>query len=190
MTAARAAQRVVMPVDNARVTSPFGARRHPVKRVSHVHTGIDLAAPIGTPVRAAAQGVVKVIGFERRGFGRYIVLSHRYGSETVYAHLSATARSLRVGKAVRAGDVIGAVGKSGMVTGAHLHFELRRGGEPVDPGPLLRRAALAATNEATGDTHVASAPNTHDCESAESAVAPGHLHGGSAAATHWQYAPL
>ncbi|WP_150565177.1 M23 family metallopeptidase [Pandoraea morbifera] len=162
LTPARGGQRLVIPVSDGRVTSEFGLRRHPLRRVAHRHTGVDLAAPTGTPVRAAADGVVKTLGFERRGYGRYIVIEHRHGSETIYAHLSVKARSLSVGDRVVAGDVIGAVGKSGAATGAHLHFELRQRGLPVDPGELLRRAVHNADG---GNAHAAGSPDPHGCRS-------------------------
>lgn len=177
----RASGPLVMPVTYSRVSSDFGTRKHPVRRVKHRHTGIDLVAPSGTPVRVVAQGVVKSIGFERRGFGRYIVVSHRYDSETIYAHLSATARGLRVGETVAAGDIIGAVGKTGMVTGAHLHFELRRQGVPVDPRPLLRR---------TGRVSAPDPIAAQGCERVLDGMTSWHLHGGLGAATRWQYSPL
>ncbi|WP_084103642.1 M23 family metallopeptidase [Pandoraea sputorum] len=134
----------VMPVAGGRITSEFGMRRHPVRRVSHSHTGVDFAAPVGTPVRAAADGEVKFIGFQQYGYGRYIVISHRYGSETLYAHLSAVVEGLRVGDTVATGERIGAIGRTGTATGPHLHFELRRNGNPVDPGPLLRQRVADA----------------------------------------------
>lgn len=177
----RAAKPLVMPVTYSRVSSDFGTRYHPVRRVKHRHTGIDLVAPSGAPVRAVAQGVVNSIGYERRGFGRYIVIAHRHDSETIYAHLSATARGLRVGETVTAGRVIGAVGKSGMVTGPHLHFELRRQGVPADPRPLLRRTArMSESSASTGNT----------CLSVLNGVPSWHLHGGAGAVARWQYSPL
>lgn len=138
----RTTRSFVMPVEGARITSTFGARRHPIRRVSHRHDGVDFAALVGTPVLAAADGEVTFIGYQGRGFGRYIVIAHRYDSETLYAHLSATARGLRVGDTVSAGDEIGAIGRTGMATGPHLHFELRRNGNPVDPSPLLSRGSI------------------------------------------------
>ncbi|WP_176399174.1 M23 family metallopeptidase [Pandoraea sp. PE-S2T-3] len=135
-----ASRKFMMPVSYVRVSSAFGYRRHPVRGVWHGHTGVDLVAPAGTQVKAASQGVIKFIGFERRGYGRYVVIDHRYNSETIYGHLSSTSRDLRVGTKVNAGQVIGAVGSTGMAAGPHLHFELRRHGRSVDPMPLLREA--------------------------------------------------
>jgi len=173
----------VTPVAGARVSSEFGTRRHPVRRVSHTHTGVDFAAPVGSPVLAAADGRVKFIGFERRGFGHYVVISHRYGSETVYAHLSATQRDLRVGDAVVAGKPIGAVGRTGMATGPHLHFELRRHGVPVDPRPLLSPggADVKAQTISTADV---------GCQSVLNVVSSWHTHGRTGALPRWNDSPL
>ncbi len=178
---ARAPKSLVMPVTFSRISSDYGTRYHPVRRVKHTHTGIDLVAPHGAPVRVVAAGVVKTVGYERRGFGRYIVIEHRYESETIYAHLSSTARGLRVGDRVTAGKVIGAVGKTGMVTGAHLHFELRRQGVPVDPRPLLRRTAKASELQALGD---------HGCPSVLDGMTSCPLTGRTGATDRWQYSPL
>ncbi|VVD67040.1 M23 family metallopeptidase [Pandoraea fibrosis] len=177
----RASRALVMPVTYSRISSDYGTRYHPVRRVKHSHTGIDLVAPHGAPVRVIAQGVVKTIGYERRGFGRYVVIEHRYDNETIYAHLSATARGLRVGQTVKAGDVIGAVGKTGMVTGAHLHFELRRDGVPADPRPLLRRTANASQ---------ANTVASNVCQGLLEDLPSCHAPGRAGAAERWQYSPL
>ncbi|MFN0064200.1 MAG: M23 family metallopeptidase [Myxococcaceae bacterium] len=104
------------------------------KRGDEHHDGIDLAAPLGTPVRAAASGNVMFAG-EKRGYGKLILVEHEAPWVTLYAHN----HELRVkeGARVQAGDVIATVGESGRTTGPHLHFEVRQGGKPVDPLPLL-----------------------------------------------------
>ncbi|MFK0376231.1 M23 family metallopeptidase [Pandoraea sp. NPDC090278] len=172
----------VMPVVGGRITSEFGTRRHPVRRVSHSHTGVDFAAPVGTPVRAAADGEVSFIGFQHNGYGRYIVISHRYGSETLYAHLSAVVENLRVGDTVAAGERIGDIGRTGTATGPHLHFELRRNGNPVDPGPLLRQRATDA--DGVG----------HEYQKAVLDVSPGAptwvTYGRAGVLPRWNYSPL
>lgn len=172
----------VMPVAGGRITSEFGTRRHPIRRVSHSHTGVDFAAPVGTPVHAAADGEVKFIGFQHFGYGRYIVISHRYGSETLYAHLSAVVKDLRVGDAVAAGERIGAIGRTGTATGPHLHFELRRNGNPVDPGPLLRQRAADAD----------SVSNEYQKTVLDvSPIAPTWVtYGRPGVLPHWNYSPL
>ncbi|APD11287.1 hypothetical protein UC34_25320 [Pandoraea vervacti] len=184
----------VMPVSGARMTSNFGQRRHPIRRVSHSHNGVDFAAPAGTPVVAAAEGKVKHIGNERRGFGRYVVIAHRYDSETVYAHLSSLARDLRVGNAVITGQNIGAVGQSGMATGPHLHFELRRKGTPVDPTPLLGKGSVnprsdAVTFSGNGCQSVLNAVPSWHVGGPAHADSPAHA-SASPSSARWTYSPL
>ena len=104
------------------------------------HWGVDSAAPLGTLVLAAADGVVAAIGWDPEGYGHYIVVDHGGGWQTLYAHLqSATLSSygMTVGMAVRQGDAIGGVGSSGASTGPHLHFEVRRNGAHIDPMSIL-----------------------------------------------------
>lgn len=118
----------------ARVTSAYGERSDPFTGVPTFHSGLDLAAPRGTPVRAAADGTVTFSG--RRGAaGNLVEILHGDGSRTRYAHLEKAA--VAVGATVRAGEVLGAVGSSGRSTGPHLHFAVERDGETVDPAALL-----------------------------------------------------
>jgi murein DD-endopeptidase MepM/ murein hydrolase activator NlpD len=100
----------------------------------HFHSGIDMAAPAGTPIRAAAGGVVTV-AWNPGGYGLYLVVQHGGGVSTLYGHLEST--NLVSGDPVEAGAEIGRVGSTGLSTGPHLHFEVRRSGRPVDPVPLL-----------------------------------------------------
>ncbi|AFL73587.1 M23 family metallopeptidase [Thiocystis violascens] len=119
-----------------RLTSGYGRRRHPVTQDPRFHAGIDLAAPIGTPVRAVADGQVRMAGWAG-GYGRLVELEHGQGWTTRYGHLQ---RALVApGERVEAGEIIALVGSTGRSTGAHLHFEIRRHGRPVDP--LTRLAA-------------------------------------------------
>ncbi|MBK1661287.1 M23 family metallopeptidase [Paracraurococcus ruber] len=129
------------PLDGARVSSGFGMRSHPVLGYTRQHQGIDFAAPSGTPVLAAADGEVVQIGW-MRGYGRVLTLLHAEDRTTRYAHLSAFAPGLRAGDRVRQGELIGKVGRTGMATGPHLHYELAEGGRTLDP-------ALARTRPAT-----------------------------------------
>jgi murein DD-endopeptidase MepM/ murein hydrolase activator NlpD len=139
------------PLDGARVTSGFGPRRHPILGYTRMHRALDFAAPTGTPVYAAADGVV-ISARTERGYGRIVRLRHPNGVETRYAHLSRFARGLRAGQKVRQGQVIGAVGATGLATGPHLHYEVRVAGRAVDPARAkrdvrpepLRGRALAA----------------------------------------------
>ena len=103
----------------------------------HFHSGLDLAAPEGTPVHAAASGVVRAAE-DLGGYGLYVVVDHGGGVSTLYGHLEWT--RLGNGVAVRPGDNLGFVGSTGLSTGAHLHFEVRREGRPVDPIPWLPAA--------------------------------------------------
>jgi murein DD-endopeptidase MepM/ murein hydrolase activator NlpD len=113
------------PLDQTIITSDFGLRR------ATWHYGIDFRLKVGTPVYSAFDGVVRVIGYERRGFGRYLVIRHANGLESVYAHLSKT--SVHLGAEVKAGDIIGNGGNTGRSTAPHLHFELRYAGNAIDP---------------------------------------------------------
>ena len=138
----RAWQRTLLqtPLDGARVTSAFGPRRHPILGFTRMHQGIDFAAPTGTPVFAAADGIVLSRG-TTRGYGRLVRLRHAGGIETAYAHLSAFTPKLGPGSRVAQGDVIGRVGASGLATGPHLHYEVTTAGRLVDPSTLPAEAA-------------------------------------------------
>ncbi|WP_175960465.1 MULTISPECIES: M23 family metallopeptidase [Burkholderia] len=142
------------PLRMIRATSSFGGRMHPIRGSWHEHNGIDLAAPTGTPVYAAAAGVVSRIA-THRSYGKYVVVDHGASLETHYAHLSAFGADLRVGRRIAAGGYVGAVGQTGSATGPHLHFEVRRHGKPLDPvivtaglgGRLIARAETVARVE-------------------------------------------
>lgn len=120
------------PLDGARISSGFGMRAHPVLGFTRLHRGTDFAAPSGTPIFAAADGVVTAARTER-GYGRIVTLRHGNGTETRYAHLSRFARDLRAGRRVRQGHVIGHVGSTGLSTGPHLHYEVLVNNRYVDP---------------------------------------------------------
>lgn len=120
------------PVRGARVTSPFGWRIHPVFGDRRFHRGIDLGAARGTPVVAAAAGVIATVG-SRGNYGRLVVVHHDDHLETSYAHLSRFARGLRVGSRVKRGQRIGFVGSSGVATGPHLYFEVAVDRVQIDP---------------------------------------------------------
>jgi murein DD-endopeptidase MepM/ murein hydrolase activator NlpD len=112
--------------------SGFGIRRHPILGYTKMHTGIDWAAPSGTPIYAAGNGTVEKAGWES-GYGKYVLLRHNNGYETAYAHMTAYARGVEEGKRVRQGQVIGFVGSTGLSTGSHVHYEIRVNGRFVDP---------------------------------------------------------
>lgn len=119
-----------------RYTSGFGFRRSPFGRGREFHSGVDLAAPRGTPVRAAADGVVLFSGY-KPGLGKTVILDHGHGIQTLYGHQSRLL--VQAGQWVSTGQVIGAVGDTGRSTGDHLHFELHFNGREVDPWPYLQR---------------------------------------------------
>lgn len=121
------------PVPIGRVTSRFTFhRKHPITGVVRPHLGVDLAAPIGTPIMAAADGKVVFAGV-RGGFGRQVILQHGNGYKTYYGHLSRFGKSIKRGKAVRQKDIIGYVGSSGVSTGPHLDYRLQENGVFKNP---------------------------------------------------------
>lgn len=127
------------PMDLRRVSSRFGMRGHPILGYTAMHTGIDFAAPYGTPVIAAGSGVVKQAG-PNGGYGNWVLIAHDQRISTGYAHLARFAPGIRPGARVRQGQVIGFVGSTGLSTGPHLHYELHSGGRPVNP--ITHRAAV------------------------------------------------
>jgi murein DD-endopeptidase MepM/ murein hydrolase activator NlpD len=122
---------MVTPV-NGVMTSTFGPRMHPILKTVRVHKGVDWAAPVGSKVFAAFDGEIAFDG-DGGEYGNLVRISHAGGRETRYAHLSKFAPGLEVGLQVKAGDLIGFVGTSGLSTGPHLHFELYAGGQAIDP---------------------------------------------------------
>jgi murein DD-endopeptidase MepM/ murein hydrolase activator NlpD len=138
------------PVAAGMMTSPFGWRTHPLLHVSELHTGVDWAAPPGTPIFAAGNGDIEEIG-SKGGYGKYVRMRHANGYETAYGHLTAFARGLDVGSHVRQGQIIGFVGSSGLSTGSHVHFEIIINDRFVNPmtiklprGRVLAGATLTA----------------------------------------------
>ncbi|GLV47802.1 peptidase M23 [Thermus sp. LT1-2-5] len=129
----------LFPMAGARVTSPFGTRRRYGDLFTSYHEGLDLVAPLGTPVRAVAEGVVVLS--QRLGVrGEAVVLAHGMGLCTGYWHLAE--RRVREGERVRAGQVLGLLGSTGLSTGPHLHLEVRLQGVPVDPAPFFQGLPL------------------------------------------------
>ena len=120
------------PVRAGRLSSGFGVRYHPIHHVRKMHNGIDFAAPSGTPVVAAASGVIEKMG-RKGGYGNLIKIRHSNGFCSVYGHLKGYASGLRPGRYVEQGRVIGYVGATGHATGPHLHFEIRSGDRPINP---------------------------------------------------------
>jgi murein DD-endopeptidase MepM/ murein hydrolase activator NlpD len=127
------------PIAGARITQPFGPSElllePPLGPYLHFHTGIDLAAAYGTPVTAAADGVVVAVAHTTVGYGNYVIIAHGGGIMTLYGHLLET--DVKVGDRVARGHRVGLEGTSGMSTGPHLHFELRVNDQVADPMPYL-----------------------------------------------------
>jgi murein DD-endopeptidase MepM/ murein hydrolase activator NlpD len=113
------------------VASGFGWRIHPIYKTEKMHTGMDFTAPVGTPIHATGNGTVSVLEFDSRGLGNHIVISHGYGYESVYGHMSKMVA--KRGQKVKRGDLIGYVGTSGSSTGPHLHYEVRKNRSPLNP---------------------------------------------------------
>jgi murein DD-endopeptidase MepM/ murein hydrolase activator NlpD len=120
------------PVDGARLTSGFGMRLHPLLGFTRMHEGVDFGAPVGTPVLAAGDGVVEEARWDG-GYGRWLKIRHGPGLETGYGHLSAWAHGVKPGATVRQGQVVAYVGATGLATGPHLHYEVFKAGERIDP---------------------------------------------------------
>ncbi len=120
------------PTDGARISSGFGRRRHPILGYTKIHKGIDFAAPAGTPVYAAGDGIIEVA--KRFGsYGNYIRIRHRNSYKTAYAHLKAFAKGVRSGISVRQRRIIGYIGSTGRSTGPHLHYEVIHNKRHVNP---------------------------------------------------------
>ncbi|ATQ68151.1 MULTISPECIES: M23 family metallopeptidase [Methylosinus] len=156
------------PIAAGETRSGFGMRRHPILGYYKMHTGVDWAAPIGTPILAAGNGLVIQSGWHS-GYGRRVEIQHANGYVTAYSHMSGFARGIREGVRVRQGQLVGFLGSSGLSTGPHLHYEVMVNGHFVDP----MRVRLARTREFDGrlladfkrerdriDTLIAKAPNS------------------------------
>lgn len=137
------------PLEFSRVTSGFATRFHPILQNWRAHNGVDYSAPVGTPVRSVAEGVVEFSG-RQSGYGNVVQVRHAGGKSTLYAHLSRI--DVALGQRVDQGHVLGGVGATGWATGPHLHFEFRINGLVQDPltvasvadQPALSPAALPA----------------------------------------------
>jgi murein DD-endopeptidase MepM/ murein hydrolase activator NlpD len=138
--------RFIWPEPKAQISQGFGPSSFwfepPYGAYPHFHTGIDLVEPFGSPVVAADDGVVALVGSMTTGYGTYVVIAHAGGFDTLYGHLSTAL--VKVGQPVTQGTVVGLEGSSGSSTGPHLHFELRINQRPVDPTPYLPPGAPSA----------------------------------------------
>lgn len=127
------------PVDGY-ISSGFGWRTHPLYGGSHFHTGLDIIAEYGSPIHATASGVVIEAGYDG-GYGYTVKIDHGSGYETLYAHCSSMVVS--VGQSISKGQVISYVGSSGTATGSHVHYEVKHGGERIDPQSCLNTETVA-----------------------------------------------
>ncbi len=157
-----------MPTPSRVVTSNFGARW------GRQHKGLDIKVYIGDTIRAAFSGKVRIVRYEPRGYGKYVVIRHDNGLETVYGHMSA--QLVRENQVVRAGDVIGLGGNTGRSTGSHLHFETRLCGVALNPALMFD-----FKNQDVVDDYYVFRKSTYDRESAQATRLRGA--GGSVAAT-------
>lgn len=119
-----------------RVTLEFGPAIHPITGSWYLHKGFDVADFTGTPILAMAQGTVTKAEFDPYGYGNQVVIEHKYGFETSYAHMNRV--DVREGQWVQAGQRIGTIGMTGIATGTHVHIELSLGGQIIDPAPFIR----------------------------------------------------
>lgn len=134
---------LVWPVDGKHnVSSRYGYREHPFSGKQSLHRGLDIAARRGTPIVSIAPGKVKFVGY-KRGYGRMVQIEHTSGWVSTYAHASITV--VKKGQPVLAGQMIAKVGATGYATGPHLHLEIHRAGQWVDPLPLLREKLVVMT---------------------------------------------
>ena len=130
----KSAKRTIMktPINGARLSSGYGNRKHPILGYTKMHRGLDFAAPSGTPVFAAGDGIIEKAGWNG-SYGRYVRIRHTGTYKTAYAHLSGINKNIRVGKRVFQGKTIGYVGTSGRSTGPHLHYEVLRRNKQINP---------------------------------------------------------
>lgn len=135
------------PVKVARISSHYGYRKkHPVLGYGRMHKGVDFAASIGTPIYASGNGTISFIGW-KSGYGRFILIRHDKTLSTAYAHASKFANGLKKGSRVKQGDIIAFVGKSGRVTGPHLHYEIRINGKQVNPMNFKSKPGIKLTGK-------------------------------------------
>jgi murein DD-endopeptidase MepM/ murein hydrolase activator NlpD len=124
----------IQPLSNkdlGRIASGFGYRVHPIYKTTIMHTGQDFTAPVGTDIYATGNGVVEKVEFYGRGYGNSVIISHGYGYETLYGHMSKI--KVKQGQKINRGDVIGFVGNTGTSTGPHLHYEVIKNGNKINP---------------------------------------------------------
>jgi len=138
------------PINGARLSSNFGYRKHPILGYTKLHKGVDFAAPRGTPILAAGDGVIGFIG-RKGGYGNYIKIRHNANYSTAYAHMSGFAKRSKRGKRIKQGEIIGYVGTSGRSTGNHLHYEIIKDGVQINPKSVKFKSAKNLTKSQKAD---------------------------------------
>jgi septal ring factor EnvC (AmiA/AmiB activator) len=124
----------IQPISNkdlSHIASGFGYRIDPIYKTPKLHTGLDYASPLGTPIYATGNGRISETAFEEKGYGNHVIINHGYGYQTLYGHMVRI--KVRPGATVKRGEVIGWVGNTGKSTGPHCHYEVIRNGEKIDP---------------------------------------------------------
>ncbi|MBS1616740.1 MAG: M23 family metallopeptidase [Bacteroidetes bacterium] len=124
----------IQPVNNKdlrHIASGFGYRIDPIYKTPKLHTGLDFACALGTPIYATGNGIVNYTGYDEKGYGNHVIINHGYGYETLYGHMVRI--KVHRGQRVKRGEVIGWVGNTGKSTGPHCHYEVIRNGEKIDP---------------------------------------------------------
>lgn len=116
------------------ISSPFGSRFHPIDKENKFHSGIDFVAEFATSIHATADGTVTFAGY-KGGYGKCVIIKHKYGFETIYAHL--TGYYTRTGAKIKKGDIIAFLGNTGKSTGAHLHYEVKKNGKAINPEDFI-----------------------------------------------------
>tara|TARA_B110000305_G_scaffold138783_1_gene154802 strand:+ start:1220 stop:2614 length:1395 start_codon:yes stop_codon:yes gene_type:complete len=127
----------IPPVSNSKITSRYGMRMHPVLGYEKMHRGDDYQASLNSPIVATADGQIDFIG-EKGDYGNYIRINHKSGLQTAYAHLNKYSKSIKRGDSIKQGEIIGYAGSSGLSTGPHLHYEVIRNGEKIDPSNFTK----------------------------------------------------
>ncbi len=124
----------IQPVANedlTRTAGGFGWRIHPIHKINKFHAGMDFTAKVGTPIHATGDGKVVFAEYATNGYGMHVIIDHGYDYQTLYAHLSKI--DVKKGQQVKRGDELGLIGNTGLSSGPHLHYEVHKGGEPIDP---------------------------------------------------------
>ncbi len=134
------------PISGARLSSRFGYRKHPILGYNKLHTGVDFAAPTGTPIYAAGSGTIDFIGW-KGGYGKYIRIRHNGRYKTAYAHMSRFAKGMKKGSKVKQRQVIGYVGSTGRSTGPHLHYEVHQNGKAINPRNLRAESKVTLKDQ-------------------------------------------